>query len=136
MMNMGMMNTGMMNNMNMGMMNPGMMNNMNMMNMAMQQRMANSMGNLNLGINLSQNLKIEDKSGWTLTYEKDGKKTTMKISPNKTVYEAGNMYKLETHLKEDFKLKYKHESKYLDTSLQLCQSGLMDGDTINVEVAE
>ena len=130
MMNMRMMNPGMnnMNMMNMGMMNPGM-NNMNMMNMNMM--MPNGMVNSgNFGMNLSQ--KIEDNEGWTITYEKDGTETQLKISPDKTILEAGNVYKLKANLKGD--LKYKYGTKYLDGSLQLCQSGLVDGAKITVEV--
>ena len=122
-----------MNN-NMNMMNMGM--NMGMMNVNMMpNRMASSMGPLNLGMmNPNLNVKIEDNEGWTIKYEKDGTETTLKISPDKTILEAGNVYKLKANIKSE--LKYKYGSKYLDSSLQLCQSGLVDGSTINVETVE
>ena len=100
--------------------------NMNMMNMAIPQRMINS-GPITP-------VKIEDNEGWTLTYEKDGKETKIKISPDKTVLEAGNIYKLKANIASDLKLKYKYGSKFLDNSLQLCQSGLIDDSKINVVV--
>ena len=118
MMNQGMMNMGMMNMgmMNMGMMNPGMMN-MGMMNPGMMK--------------LPQNNKIEDDEGWTITYVKDGNETTIKISSDKTILEAGNIYKLKANQRGE--MKYKYGDKYLDSSLQLCQSGLVDNSKIIVE---
>ena len=134
--NMNMMNMGNMGNigtMYPGMNNMNMINSMNMgmspmmnMNMMIPQRMINS-GPITP-------VKIEDNEGWTLTFEKDGKETKIKISPDKTVLEAGNMFKLKANLAGDLKLKYKYGSKFLDNSLQLCQSGLIEDSKINVVV--
>ena len=125
-MNMNKNNMMMTPGMNMGMMNPGMMNmgmnNMNMMNMGQ-----NNMGMMNL----SQNNKIEDDEGWTITYVNNETETPIKISPDKTILEAGNIYKLKANLKGE--MKYKYGDKYLDCSLQLCQSGVVDNSKIIVE---
>ena len=138
MMNMGMMNPGMMNMgmmnpgmMNMGMMNPGLMN-PGIMTPGMMTPGMNNMNMMNMGMmNLSQKNTIEDDEGWTITYVKDETETTIKISPDKTILEAGNIYKLKTNLKGE--MKYKYGDKYLDCSLQLCQSGLVNNATIFVE---
>ena len=124
--NMGMMgmNPGMMNMGMMGMMTPGMMN-MGMMNPGMMTPGMMTPGMMNM-----QNNKLEDDQGWTLTYVKDGKETLIKISPDKTIVEAGNIYKLKTNQKGE--LKFKYADKFLDGSLQLCQSGVGDGGKIFV----
>ena len=109
-MNINMMNAmGGMNNMNVNMMNP--MGGMNMMN---QMNMMNT-----------DSVKLEDNNGWNLIFENQNDRTTVnvKISENKTVKEAINLYKLKANRTKE-KLKFVFNNKELFTEMRICASGL------------
>ena len=96
-------------------MNPMMMN-MNMMNM------------------MPMNVSIGDNQGWNLIFEeKQGnRRTIIRISPDKTVQEAINLYKIKTNKKNNENIKFIYNGKQLYPSLQLCQSGLSNNNVITV----
>ena len=143
MMNQGMGN-GNMNGMDMNMMNQmgGMdMNNMNMMGMGGMNNMMgmggmnNMMGmggmnNMNMmgmgGMDMmnQDSVKIDDNKGWNLIFENQNDKQTynIRISENKTVQEAINMYKIKSG--RQGKMKFIFNNKELCADFKICQSGL------------
>ena len=125
MMNMNMMNMGGMNGMN-----PMM--NMNMMNMGGMNGM-NPMMNMNM-MNMNQNMTIGDDQGWNIIFEeKSGSsRITIRISPDKKVIEAINLYKLKANRSNEENIKFIFNGKTLATELSLSQAGLNDNATITV----
>ena len=137
-----------MNNMNMNMNNINMMNNQMMMNYLMQmnmnpQMMAMMMNNpqfmamMNNPMMMNNpaaggNFSIEDNQGWNLVFEKKsgGPTINLTISPEKTVTEAVNAYKLKSM--EEGQMKFIFNGKELPYSLKICQSGLNNGSKILV----
>ena len=124
----------MMNPQMMAMMNPqmSMMNNPQMMQM-MQMMMNNPqmmamMNNPGGGGNIS----IDDSQGWNLVFEKKsgGPTINLTISPEKTVTEAINAYKIKSM--QDGEMKFIFNGKELPYSLKICQSGLNNGSKILV----
>ena len=111
MMNPMMMNGGMNNMMPMG----GLGNNMNMMNMNM-------------------NMNIGDNEGWNLLFEeKNGNRTiNITISPDKTVREAINLYKIKANQDANTEMKFIFNGKQLANDLSLSQSGLQNNSKITV----
>ena len=132
----GMGNMNMMNAMggmgNMNMMNAmGGMGNMNMMNPMGGMNMMNQMGGMNM-MN-TDSVKLDDNKGWNLFFENqnDRKIITIKISENKTVKEAINMYKIKANRTNE-KLKFVFNNKELFDEMKICQSGLNDHSKILV----
>ena len=121
--NMDMMNAmGGMNNINM--MNAmGGMNNLNMMNPMGGMNMMNQMNGMNMMNTDSVNL--EDNKGWNLIFENQNDRQTVniKISENKLVKEAINLYKLKSNRTKE-KLKFVFNNKELFQDMRICQSGL------------
>ena len=111
-----MMGMGGMNNM-MGM---GGMNNMMAMG-GMNNMMG--MGGMNNMMN-QHSVKIDDNQGWNLIFENQNDKQTynIRISENKTVNEAINLYKIKSG--REGKMKFIFNNKELCTDLKICQSGL------------
>ena len=139
-MNMGNMNMGNMNMQNMNMMNmnlmmmnmnPMMMMNMNPMMMNMNQNM---MMNNMMGANNMQNMNIGDNQGWNLIFqEKQGNKMTIiTISPDKTVNEAINLYKIRENIDNNEMIKFIFNGKQLIPSLKLSEAGLDNNKVILV----
>ena len=121
------MNPMMMNNMNM---NPMMMNNMNMNPMMMNQMMMmfQNMNNGNNANNANNNNTL-----WNLVFEKKNgeQSVNLSISPNSTVQEAINLYRIRTNQVND-EIKFIFNGKQLDYSLSISQSGLNNGAKITV----
>ena len=121
----------MMNPQMMAMMNPqmSMMNNPQMMQMMMNNpQMMAMMNNPGGGGNIS----IDDSQGWNLVFEKKsgGPTINLTISPEKTVTEAINAYKIKSM--QDGEMKFIFNGKELPYSLKICQSGLNNGSKILV----
>ena len=123
--NMNNMNNQMMMNYLMQMqMNPQMMAQfMTMMNNQQMMMMNNMAGG---------NISIDDNQGWNLVFEKKsgGGTINLLISPEKTVQEAVNAYKLKSM--EEGQMKFIFNGKELPYSLKICQSGLNNGAKILV----
>ena len=118
---MNMMNMMGMDGMNMmNMMGMGGMNNMNMMGMNNMNMMG--MGGMNM---TNQNsVKLDDSKGWNLIFENQNDKQTynIRISENKTVKEAINMYKIKSG--REGKMKFIFNNKELFPDMKICQSGM------------
>ena len=130
--NMNGMNPMMMNNMNgMNGINPMMMNNMNPMMNMMNMNNMNPMMNM---MNMNQNMNIGDAQGWNIIFEeKSGSsRITIRISPDKKVIEAINLYKLKANRSNEENIKFIFNGKTLATELSLSQAGLNDNATITV----
>ena len=120
-MDMNMMGMGGMDNMNMmgmggmdmNMMGMGGMDNMNMMNQMNQMNMMNQ-----------DSTNLDDNKGWNLIFENQNDKQTynIRISENKTVKEAINMYKIKSG--REGKMKFIFNNKELFAEMKICQSGL------------
>ena len=123
--NMNNMNNQMMMNYLMQMqMNPQMMAQfMTMMNNQQMMMMNNMAGG---------NISIDDNQGWNLVFEKKsgGGTINLLISPEKTVTEAINAYKIKSM--QDGEMKFIFNGKELPYSLKICQSGLNNGAKILV----
>ena len=124
----------MMNPQMMAMMNPqmSMMNNpqmMQMMQMMMNNPQIMAMMNNPAG---GGNISIDDNQGWNLVFEKKsgGPTINLTISPEKTVTEAINAYKIKSM--QDGEMKFIFNGKELPYSLKICQSGLNNGSKILV----
>ena len=115
-----------MNPMGMGMNPMGM--GMNPMGMGM-----NPMGMNPMGMNPTKSVTIGDKEGWNLIFEdkKGNKRINVTISPDKTVQEAINTYKIKANL-EDAQAKFIFNGKSLCTTLNISQSGLTNNGVITV----
>ena len=126
---MGMNPMGMgMNPMGMGMNPMGM--GMNPMGMGMNPI---GMGMNPMGMNPTKSVTIGDKEGWNLIFEdkKGNKRINVTISPDKTVQEAINTYKIKANL-EDAQAKFIFNGKSLCTTLTISQSGLTNNGVITV----
>ena len=128
MMNQGMMGMG--GNMGMNaMMNMNMNNMMNqaMMGMGGMQGVGNAMNTEQFG-----SIDIEDPNGWNLIFEdQEKKKITIRISEQKLIKEAINLYKIKS-LKTEKKCKFIYNNKELCSDLKICQSGLQNASIITV----
>ena len=115
----------------MAMMNPqmSMMNNPQMMQMMMNNPQIMAMMNNPAG---GGNISIDDNQGWNLVFEKKsgGPTINLTISPEKTVTEAINAYKIKSM--QDGEMKFIFNGKELPYSLKICQSGLNNGSKILV----
>ena len=127
--NMNMMGMGGMDMNNMNMMGMGGMNNMmgmggmnNMMGMGGMNNMM-GMGGMNNMMN-QDSVKVDDNKGWNLIFENQNDKQTynIRISENKTVQEAINLYKIKSG--RDGKMKFIFNNKELFAEMKICQSGL------------
>ena len=146
---MNMMNPMMMNMMMNNMNNPMMMNNMNnpmMMNNMNNPMMMNNMQNIDPAMmnqmmmlfqNMINNININNQNNngnnWNLIFEKKAgdQSINISISPDSTVLEAINLYKLKTgQISGD--MKFIFNGKQLDYSLKICQSGLNNLSRITV----
>ena len=105
-----------------------MMNNPQMMAMMNNPQMMAMMNNPVGGGNIS----VDDSQGWNLIFEKKsgGPTINLTISPQKTVTEAVNAYKLKSM--EEGQMKFIYNGKELPYSLKICQSGLNNGSKILV----
>ena len=112
-------------------MNPMGMNPMGMNPMGMNPMGMNPMGINPMGMN--KNVTIGDNEGWNLIFEdkKGNKRITVTISPDKTVQEAINIYKIKANL-DDNQAKFIFNGKSLCTTLTLSQSGLNNNNVITV----
>ena len=126
-----------MNNMNMNNMNNQMMMNFLMqmqMNPQMMVMMMNNPQFMTMMNNVAGggNISIDDNQGWNLVFEKKsgGPTVNLTISPEKTVTEAINAYKLKSM--EEGQMKFIFNGKELPYSLKICQSGLNNGSKILV----
>ena len=132
-MNMNMNNPMMMNYLMQMQMNPQMMammmNNPQFVAMMNNMMMANNQMMINNPIG---NMSVDDNQGWNLVFEKKsgGATINLTISPEKTVTEAINAYKLKSM--EDGQMKFIFNGKELPYSLKICQSGLNNGSKILV----
>ena len=106
------------NQMNMNIPNP------NMMQMMQMQMMMNMMNN---------NMEY-DPNQWTLIFEeRNDFKTYIRISPDKTIREAINLYKIRTNRTEDEnEIKFVFEGKLLNYNLTIAQSNLKNNSKIVV----
>ena len=79
-------------------------------------------------------MSIGDNDGWNLIFEeKQGnKRTIIRISPDKTVQEAINLYKIKTNKKNNDIIKFIYNGKQLFPSLPISQSGLSNNNVITV----
>ena len=131
MMNPMMMNGGMMpmNPMMDPMMNPMMMNG-GMNNMMPMGGMGNNMNMMNMNMNMN----IGDNEGWNILFEeKNGDRTiNVTISPDKTVREAINLYKIKANQDANTEMKFIFNGKQLAYDLSLSQSGLQNNSKITV----
>ena len=124
-MDMNMMNQmGGMGGMDMNMMNQ--MAGMGGMNMNMMNQMA-GMGGMNMmGMNMmnQDSVNIDDNKGWNLIFENQNDKQTynIRISENKTVQEAINLYKIKSG--RNGKMKFIFNNKELCPDFKICASGL------------
>ena len=114
------------------------MNQMNpMMGMGMNPMMGMNQMNpmMGMGMNptMGQNV-FGDTEGWNLVFEEKsgGKKTTIRINPDKTVQEAINLYKIKNGTKENFSYFFIFNGKQLNYQLKISQSGLKNFDKITV----
>ena len=86
----------------------------------------NMMNQMN-GMNMmnTDSVNLEDNKGWNLIFENQNDRTTVniKISENKTVKEAINLYKLKSNRTKE-KLKFVFNNKELFSEMRICQSGL------------
>ena len=117
-------------------MNPMGMNPMGMNPMGINPMGINPMGMNPMGINpmgMNKNVTIGDNEGWNLIFEdkKGNKRITVTISPDKTVQEAINIYKIKANL-DDNQAKFIFNGKSLCTTLTLSQSGLNNNNVITV----
>ena len=121
----------MMNPMMMGMGGMGGMGGMNMMNPMMMNGMM-PMGEMNNNMNM--NMNIGDNQGWNLLFEeKNGERTiNVTISPDKTVREAINIYKIKANQDSEAQIKFIFNGKQLAYDLTLSQSGLQNNSKITV----
>ena len=105
------------NQMNMNIPNPNAMQMMQMQMMQMQMMM-NMMNN----------------NQWTLIFEeKNEKRTDIRISPDKTIREAINLYKIKSNTTEDEReMMFIHNGKRLHYDLKINQTGLVDNSIIIV----
>ena len=121
--NMNMMGMGGMDMNNMNMMNQiNMMNQMNQMNLMNQMNQLKQMNQMNM---MNQNsVNLDDNKGWNLIFENQNDKQTynIRISENKTVQEAINMYKIKSG--REGKMKFIFNNKELFAEMKICQSGL------------
>ena len=111
---MGGMDMNMMNQMGgMGGMDMNMMNQMGGMG-GIDINMMNQMGGMNLG----------DNKGWNLIFENQNDKQMydIRISENKTIREAINLYKIKSG--REGKMKFIFNNKELIPEVQICKSGL------------
>ncbi len=151
--NMGM-NMNNMNNMNMNNnFNPMMMNNnpmmMNMMNNPMMMNMMNNpmmmmmmmnmMNGGNMGGNMGNvgnvNIESNNPNDWNIIFEKKNgaQIINIRISPDSTVQNAINIYKLKTNTQEkDDEIKFIYNGKNLNYGLKISESGLINGAKITV----
>ena len=132
--NQNQMNPMMMNQMMMNNMNPMMMNQMNMNPMMMNQMNMNPMmlmmfQNMNNYNNNNNNQQL-----WNLYFQtKKGTEQAVMIvvSPEATVKEAINLYRIKTNQLNDA-INFIFNGKQLDFNLKLSQSGLANASTITV----
>ena len=108
------------------------MNNQMMMNFLMQMQMNPQMMAMMNNPGGGGNISIDDSQGWNLVFEKKsgGPTINLTISPEKTVTEAINAYKLKSM--EEGQMKFIFNGKELPYSLKICQSGLNNGSKILV----
>ena len=123
--------------MQMGGMNPMMMQMGGMNPMMMQMGGMNPMGmnnNFNMNMDMNMNMNIGDNQGWNLLFEeKNGESSiTVTISPDKTVREAINLYKIKANKDANAQMKYIFNGKQLAYDLTLSQSGLQNNSKITV----
>ena len=102
------------------------MNGMGGMNMNMMNQMA-GMGGMNMmGMNMmnQDSVNIDDNKGWNLIFENQNDKQTynIRISENKTVQEAINLYKIKSG--RNGKMKFIFNNKELCPDFKICASGL------------
>ena len=116
------MGMGGMNPMGMGGMNPMGMGGMNPMGMGGMNPMG--MGGMSPGQIPNGTISIEDIQGWNLIFENqnDKKLVTIRISEQKTVKEAINVYLLKSGRTD--KCKFIFNNKELYPEMIICQSGL------------
>ena len=121
---------GGMNPMGMGGMNPMGMGGMNPMGMGGMNPMG--MGGMSPGQIPNGTISIEDIQGWNLIFENqnDKKLVTIRISEQKTVKEAINMYLLKSGRTD--KCKFIFNRNELDPEMIICQSGLLNLSKIKV----
>ena len=123
-------NNNMINNMmniNNNMLNMTMGMNNNMMGMQGMNMIMPMNGMMNFGM---QTINLDDPEGWTLLFENNKKITNIKISEQKLVKEAINMYKVKTGYTKHCKFIF--NSMELFPELKICQSGLMNNSKIIV----
>ena len=125
-MDMNMMGMGGMDMNNMNMMNQinimNQMNQMNQMNLMNQMNQLKQMNQMNM---MNENsVNIDDNKGWNLIFENQNDKQTynIRISEQKTVQEAINMYKIKSG--REGKMKFIFNNKELFAEMKICQSGL------------
>ena len=114
-----------------------MMNNPQMMAMMSNPQMMAMMNNPQMMAMMNNpvgggNISVDDSQGWNLIFEKKsgGPTINLTISPQKTVTEAVNAYKLKSM--EEGQMKFIYNGKELPYSLKICQSGLNNGSKILV----
>ena len=136
-MNMNNMNINLNNMSNQMMMNYLMQMQMNPQMMAMMMNNPQFMAMMNNQMMINNiagggNISIDDNQGWNLVFEKKsgGPTVNLTISPEKTVTEAINAYKLKSM--EEGQMKFIFNGKELPYSLKICQSGLNNGSKILV----
>jgi hypothetical protein len=80
----------------------------------------------------SNNISLDDSQGWNLIFEKKNgnQMISVLISPEKTVQEAVNAYKLKSM--QFGEMKFIFNGKQLPYSLKISQSGLENGSKILV----
>ena len=130
--NQNQMNPMMMNNMNPMMMNQ-MMNNMNPM-MMNQMNMNPMMLMMFQNMNNNNNNNNNNQEVWNLFFKtKNGTEQAVMIvvSPDVTVKEAINLYRIKTNQLNDA-INFIFNGKQLDLNLKLSQSGLNNASTITV----
>ena len=132
MMGNGNMNPGMM--MGNGFMNPGMMMGNGFMNPGMVPQMPINNGFVigPMQTPMVGNMSFEDPNGWNLIFENQTTKTSIsiRISEQKYVKEAINMYRIKSGTKENHR--YIFGGKELYPNMIICQSGLKNFSRILV----
>ena len=132
MMGNGNMNPGMM--MGNGFMNPGMMMGNGFMNPGMVPQMPINNGFVigPMQAPMVGNMSFEDLNGWNLIFENQTTKTSIsiRISEQKYVKEAINMYRIKSGTKENHR--YIFGGKELYPDMIICQSGLKNFSRILV----
>ena len=132
MMGNGNMNPGMM--MGNGFMNPGMMMGNGFMNPGMVPQMPINNGFVigPMQTPMIGNMSFEDLNGWNLIFENQTTKTSIpiRISEQKYVKEAINMYRIKSGTKENHR--YIFGGKELYPDMIICQSGLKNFSRILV----